>query len=133
MHNTMNERNTQLLLVVCLLLLAIQIAITHRAPLPVEAKKGDDVTDVVRARAIELVDDAGRAHVSLMMEENGQSVFRMFDSSGAIRLKIGASSDGSGLLLLDDRTEPAVHILAGHAGTSLTLVERGKEKRILAP
>lgn len=129
----MNNRNIQLLLAVCAALLATQIVITLLAPSPAEAKKEDEIIEIVRARTIELVDEAGRTHASLKMEGDGSSVFRMFDSTGTIRVKIGASNSGSGLLLLDDETEPAVHILAGDSGTSLTLAERGKERRILAP
>jgi hypothetical protein len=44
-----------------------------------------------------------------------------------------ARCDGSGLLLVDDRTEPAVQLLAKRAGTTVTLAERGKEKKVIRP
>jgi hypothetical protein len=39
---------------------------------------------------------------------------------------------GSGLLLIDDRTEPGVQILAKRTGTSVTL-QRGDQRRVLTP
>ena len=60
-------------------------------------------------------------------------MFRLRDAQGSIRVKLGATADGSGLLLLDDRTEPAVHLLAASTGTTLTLAEEGKEKRVFRP
>jgi hypothetical protein len=61
------------------------------------------VAVVLRAQRIELVD-------------------RIRDLEGNIRVKLGASQSGSGLVLLNDRTEPGVQVLAGadsrddHAG-----------------
>jgi hypothetical protein len=109
---------------------ALLLAVLLRsAPPPALA----DEPRTVRARAIELVDEGGQVRASLQVEAGGEAVFRMRDATGAIRVKLGASEDGSGLLLLDDRTEPAVHLLAKRAGTSVTLAERDKEKRILRP
>jgi hypothetical protein len=48
----------------------------------------------------------------LSVESNGEAVFRMRDAEGTIRVKLGASKDGSGLVLLDERTEPGLHVLA---------------------
>jgi hypothetical protein len=82
---------------------------------------------------IELVDERGRVRANLKVEAEGEAVFRIFDAKGTIRVKVGGSEDGSGLVLLDDRTEPAVHLLAKSAGTTLTLAEKGKEKRVIRP
>ena len=89
--------------------------------------------DVVRARAIELIDERGQVRASLEIESSGEAVFRMRDSRGTIRVKLGASETGSGLLLLDDRTEPALHLLASGDATTLTLAQEGKDKRVLSP
>lgn len=74
---------------------------------------------VVRAQAIELVDERGQIRAQLNVESNGEVVFRLRDAKGTIRVKLGASEDGSGLLLLNESTEPGVHILAKRSGTSL--------------
>jgi hypothetical protein len=90
------------------------------------------VPPILRARAIELVDDRGVARAQLDVEPSGEVVFRLRDASGTIRVKIGASEDGSGLVLLDDATEPGIHALAKRAGTSVT-VARGKQRHIIKP
>jgi hypothetical protein len=87
----------------------------------------------VRARAIELVDDDGRLRAQLNVEANGEAVFRLRDSNGEIRVKLGAGGDGSGLLLLDGATEPAIHMLARKSGTSVTLISRDGQRRVIAP
>ena len=66
----------------------------------------DGVQTVVRAKAIELVDDQGRVRASLNVATNGEAVFRMRDEEEVIRMKLGASEKGSALLLLDGTTNP---------------------------
>src|SRR5688500_17310074 len=72
----------------------------------------DGVHAIVRARAIELVDEQGRVRASLNVATNGEAVFRMRDEKETIRLKIGASEKGSALLLIDATTNPGLHVLA---------------------
>jgi hypothetical protein len=87
---------------------------------------------IVRARAIELVDDRGLVRAQLDVEATGEVVLRLRDASGTIRVKLGASEEGSGLVLLDETTEPGVHLLAKRAGTSVT-VAKGKQHHIIRP
>ena len=91
------------------------------------------VAQVLRVRAFELVDENGRVRAQLNVESNGEVVFRLRDEKGTIRVKIGASEEGSGLLLINNLTEPGVHILADQNGTSLTLTEEGGAKRVIEP
>src|SRR5687768_9176384 len=95
-----------------------------------DGQKG--VQALVRARAIELVDDKGRIRASLGVESNGEAVFRMRDVDQTIRVKLGASKEGSALLLLDDSTNPGLHLLARH-GTTMTLINPDGRKRVLSP
>ena len=90
------------------------------------------VPPVLRARAIELVDDRGQVRAQLDVESSGEVVFRLRDSSGSIRVKVGASEEGSGLVLLDEATEPGIHMLAKRAGTSLTIA-RGTQQHTIKP
>jgi hypothetical protein len=90
------------------------------------------VAPVVRARAIELVDDRGRVRAQLDVEPTGEVVFRLRDASGTIRVKVEASEEGSGLVLLDEATEPGIHMLAKRGGTSLT-VAKGKQQHTITP
>lgn len=88
---------------------------------------------IIRARAIELVDQAGQVRAQLTVESNGEAVFRLRDSKGEVRVKLGAGGDGSGLVLLDGTTEPAIHMLAKTGATSLTLTSKGGERRVIVP
>ena len=90
------------------------------------------VPNVVRAQAIELVDGRGRVRAQLNVESSGEVVFRLRDSSGTIRVKLSASQDGSGLLLANEATEPGVHILATRNRTFVT-VKRGERSQVIAP
>jgi hypothetical protein len=127
----MNVRITQLLLTVIAVLLAAHL---FRSTAPAaQANENGEVPEVLRARMLELVDEEGRVRANLKVEEGGEVVFRLRDVEGTIRVKIGAGKDGSGLVLMDDRTEPAVQLLAKPAGTSMTLSEEGKAKRVITP
>lgn len=88
---------------------------------------------VVRARAIELVDARGDVRASLSVEESGEAVFRMRDAKGTIRMKLGASEAGSALLLLDDSTNPGLHVLAKDGKTSVTLINKDGGRRVIEP
>jgi hypothetical protein len=73
---------------------------------------------VLRGRMLELVDDAGKVRSSLKVEADGTVVFRLMDQDGTIRVKIGADRNGSGIVLLDETTEPGIHLLARRVGTT---------------
>jgi hypothetical protein len=91
------------------------------------------IPQVLRVRAFQLVDENGEVRAQLDVESNGEVVFRLRDQEGTIRVKLGASEEGSGLLLLNDLTEPGVHILADQNGSSLTLTEEGGAERVIEP
>lgn len=78
-------------------------------------------TRVLRGEAIELVDRDGQVRAAMTVESNGEAVFRLRDAKGTIRVKLGASEEGSALLLLDGSTEPGVHILSRRTGTTFTV------------
>src|SRR5688500_5452113 len=78
--------------------------------------------DKITVKEFELVDENGAQRVSIRAEKGGEVVFRLKDAKGTIRVKIGASEDGSGLVLLDDSTNVGIHALAKKGGTTLTLI-----------
>jgi hypothetical protein len=129
----MKERTTQLLLVLIAGLLALHLC--RRSPLEstAQAQPGGQVADQIRAQTIELVDKEGRTRAQLKVESDGEAVLRLRDARGAIRVKLGASEHGAGLLLLDNETEPAAHLLVAPRSTTLTLAEKGKQKRTITP
>jgi hypothetical protein len=95
---------------------------------------------VVRGRGLELVDSAGRVRAQFTVEPDGEAVFRLRDRTGTIRVKLAAGEDGSGLLLLDEATEPAVQIVARRSpsadrpsSTSINLTGANGQRRTIAP
>ena len=95
---------------------------------------------VLRARGLELVDAAGQVRGQFTVEPGGEAVFRIRDPEGTIRVKLAAGSHGSGLLLLDETTEPAVHIIARRTAlpdrpttTSISLTGAEGQRRTLTP
>jgi hypothetical protein len=75
----------------------------------------------VRAQAFELVDAQGQVRSRLTIEESGQVVLRLLDETGTIRVKIDADAEGSGLVLLNDSTEPGIQMLAQRDETVIRL------------
>ena len=99
-----------------------------------------DLVPVLRGRALELVDEAGQVRSRINVEQDGEVVLRLIDRKGPIRVKLGAGEGGSGLLLLDEATEPAVQMIARRSGTSerptttsITLRGSGGEPRVIKP
>jgi len=82
------------------------------------AAMAQDDAPVLRAPGLELVDRAGQVRVQFTIEPDGEVLFRMRDAAGAVRIKLGAGDQGSGLLLIDEATEPGVQIIARRAATS---------------
>jgi hypothetical protein len=113
-------------------LLSVNLALLLGSLLPGRAVVAQTAPSVLRARAIELVDDRGRVRAQLDVESSGEVVFRLRDGSGTVRVKLGASEEGSGLLLLDETTDPGIHMVAKRGNTSLT-VAKGAQRHILTP
>lgn len=90
-------------------------------------------TDLLRGRALELVDERGQVRARLNVEPTGEVVFRLLDQEGTIRIKLGAGKKGSGLLLNNDATEPGVHLLANSDGSSVRVVNKDGRERVIKP
>ena len=99
----------------------------------VQASSSANELQVIRARSFELVDDKGQVRASLVVESNGETVFRLKDSKGEIRVKMGASETGSGLVLLNGNTNPGIHALTNNNSTSITLTDTSGNKLVVEP
>ncbi len=94
----------------------------------------EDIAPVVRAGRFELVDERGRIRASIRAESGPDAtVLRLMDESGTIRVKLAADANGSGLVLLDDRTELGVQIGARESGSLVKLVDRDGREQIVKP
>jgi hypothetical protein len=129
---SMKERITQVLLALIAVLLALNL-FQPASLIPSAPAQTQQLPEVIRAQAFHLVNSQGHAVVQLYAGEDGSGNIRLRSGDGVVRVKLGADTGGSGLLLLDKETEPAVWLLTGKDGTSLTLAEKGKEKKILRP
>ncbi len=99
------------------------------------------VTPLLRARALELVDERNVVRVRLNVKE---SELNLFDKNGVIRVKLGGGEDGSGLLLSEGGTDASrgyVQIIARQTGlsqsipttTSITLKGSDGRQRVITP
>lgn len=122
------------------LLSATNLVILLLALTQLRAPADRSASPLIRGQALELVDDAGQVRSRLNVEPNGEVVLRLFDRHGTIRVKLGAGDDGSGLLLVDESTEPGVQMVARRTGTadrptttSLTLRGADGRQRVVSP
>ena len=79
------------------------------------------------------MDQRGQVRAQLHIGEDGGGNLRLRSGDGTVRVKLAGTADGSGLLLLDKEAEPALWLAANKSGTSVTLAEKGKEKRVIKP
>jgi hypothetical protein len=119
---------TLIITTVPLTLLATHFSHSEPAPLSRTA-----APDTVRARVLELVGDDGTLRARLNVEQGGEVVLRLLDQEGTIRVKLGAGTDGSGLVLNNDATEPGVHLLAGRKGSSVRIANKDGRERVVTP
>lgn len=128
----MKERTTQILLAIIAVLLAAHFVRPARFSSSA-SPQGEKIPAVLRAQSIELVDKQGQARAQLFLGEDGSGNLRLRDGSGTVRVKLGATPTGAGLILFDQDVEPAIWASTEKSSTSLKLAEKGKEQRILKP
>lgn len=129
----MKERSTRIMLGIVIFLLSALLVQNSRTASAAESQRGGDPAPVLRARAFEVVDERGRVRAQLYLGEDGDGGIRLRNKNGDLRVKLGASTEGyTGLQLFDgtDPVSPAVQLVTSPSGTSLSLKEKGKEKRI---
>jgi len=107
-----------------LLLMALLLA-------QVPSSAQQSVSPVIRTRAFELVDENGKVRAQMNIEQTGEVVFRLRDAKGTIRTKFSANETGSGLSMMDDRTEATVQVRANEAGGNITLIDRAGKSRVV--
>jgi hypothetical protein len=93
----------------------------------------DDVSPIVRAREIQLVDEKGRVRSELKVLPAGTAngvqyeetvIFRLVTADGKPRVKLTTSTDGSGLLLLGTSDETYARVVS----TKIDLVDGAKTR-----
>lgn len=97
----------------------------------IAAKPKIDTFDKIRVKEFELVDNVGTTRAAIKVEPDGEVIMRLRDKNGAIKVKIGASEDGSGLVLLNNSTELGIQALVKRTGTKLVMMDKDGKKREL--
>src|SRR5688572_24434143 len=120
-------------LIIFLVIINLTVLLYLVATAQTKSNDSQKPSPIIRARAIELIDDKGKSRALLNVEANGETVFRLRDSKGTIRVKLGASEDGSALLLLNNSQSPGIHALAKSTGTTMTLTNNDGRKRVVEP
>lgn len=129
----MKERPTQILLALVAVLLAAHLVRPMLIDSSAQASQTEKIPAVLRAQSIELVDKQGQARAQLFLGDDGGGNLRLRDGSGTVRVKLGATPTGAGLILFDQDVEPAIWASTDKSSTSLKLAEKGKEQRVIRP
>ena len=106
-----------------------------------------EVADVLRGRALEIVDDHGRVRAMIKVFPDNPTVkmpdgtmgypetvlLRLIDSKGAPNVKIAATEDGSAVSLGGESNPTHVQVLARGTNTSLKLVNKDGREQLIKP
>jgi hypothetical protein len=104
-----------------------------------------DVPPVIRARALEIVDDRGRvrASLSVLPEDpkviwNGKPypetvLLRLITADGRPNVKLGASKSGAGLLIGGESNPTYVQVLAEGGLSTVKLINKDGVERLIKP
>jgi len=140
----MKDRVTQALLAAIIVLLVIHL-FRGIAPTPVQAATGQTL-DVLRAKALEIVDDHGRVRASLKVYPanpnvtmpNGKNqpetvLLRLIDQNGRPSVKLACSIHGAALMVAGE-SDPAYARIMSDLGTStVTLINKDRSQKLLTP
>ena len=104
-----------------------------------------DVPPVIRARALEIVDDRGRvrASLSVLPEDpkviwNGKPypetvLLRLITADGRPNVKLGASKSGAALLIGGESNPTYVQVLADGGASTVKLINKDGVERLIKP
>jgi len=128
-----------------ILLVLVNLALLIFTLAQMRSAGAESVPSVVRARALEIVDDRGRVRASLSVlpaktEPNGETyaetvLFRLITERGRPSVKIGASEQAAGISLAgpSNTTQTNVILEAKGTATSLRLKNEDGREQTVAP
>ena len=127
-------------LALALTVINLILMLLHLTVMQARSTTAQTVSPILRARALELVDERNVVRARLNVKE---SELDLFDKNGIIRVKLGAGEDGSGLVLSEGGTDASrgyVQIIARRTGTSerpattgITLKGSDGRQRVFTP
>ncbi len=104
-----------------------------------------DMQTVIRARALEIVDDRGRVRASLsVLPEDPKHMWqgepypetvllRLITADGRPNIKLGASRRGAGLVIGGESDPTYVQVLAEGGESSVKLIDKNGTERLIKP
>ena len=104
-----------------------------------------DLQTVIRARALEIVDDRGRVRASLsVLPEDPKHMWqgepypetvllRLITADGRPNVKLGASRRGAGLVIGGESDPTYVQVLAEGGESSVKLIDKNGTERLIRP
>jgi len=104
-----------------------------------------DVPAVLRARALQIVDERGRVRASLSVLPEDPKVLwkgkpypetvllRLITADGRPNVKLGASKNGAGLLVGGESDPTYVQLLAEGGETTLKLINKNRAEKLITP
>ncbi len=104
-----------------------------------------DVPAVLRARALQIVDEHGRVRASLSVLPEDPKVLwkgkpypetvllRLITADGRPNVKLGASKNGAGLLVGGESDPTYVQLLAEGGETTLKLINKNRAEKLITP
>jgi hypothetical protein len=105
----------------------------------------DPVPDVIRAHALEIVDDQGKVRASIRVLPEDPKVLwkgkpypetvllRLITADGRPNVKLGAGKSGSGLLIAGEDDPTYVQVLAEGQEPSVKLSNKDGRERVIEP
>ncbi|MBI1925966.1 hypothetical protein HYR99_17155 [Candidatus Poribacteria bacterium] len=129
-----------------IVLTVINLALLMLVLAQVRPTVAQDVAPVLRGRALEIVDEQGKVRAQIIVEPattmpDGKTypdtvLLRLIDPNLRPAVKLGASEEGSGLVLAGDserREWSGVQILAKGTGSLLKLVNKDGREQLVKP
>ena len=103
----------------------------------VQVATAQAVPDMLRARGLEVVDDRGIVRAQIVVQPNdGGVLLRLIDQQQKPLVKLGAGTDGSGLMLTGDPARndwSGIQVLAKPGGSTLRLLNLDGKERVIKP
>jgi len=117
----------------------------HRPAVPPAPPTAADVPAVIRAHALEIVDERGRVRASLsVLPEDPEKVWkgkpypetvllRLITADGRPNVKLGATRLGAGLLIGGESDPTYVQVLAEGGESTVKLINQDSTERLIKP
>ena len=122
-----------------ILLVLVNLALLTFTLAQMRSAGAESVPSVVRARALEIVDDRGRVRASLSVlpaktEPNGETyaetvLFRLITERGRPSVKIGASEQAAGISLAGPSNTKQTYVILEAKGTATSLRLKNEDGR----